>query len=155
MSDQNRTFKRLQLAGWRQFASVDVEFHPRLTVLTGVNGVGKSTLLNILARFVGVERPFLSVPRRNEQGGVTYWTGQLLSPEWWKSLLPFWSDKPKDQVGLLMYSDGTESPLSIPQKVKPAYQLRIDNQKNVLELSSARTGGCRLIELFPISRSKA
>ncbi len=50
-------FKQLQLSGWRQFASVNLEFHSKLTVITGANGSGKSTLLNILAKHVGTERP--------------------------------------------------------------------------------------------------
>ena len=46
------TFKKLQLAGWRQFDSVELELHPRLTVLTGANGAGKSTLVKILLSIV-------------------------------------------------------------------------------------------------------
>src|ERR1700674_2813818 len=127
MADPNRIFKRLQLAAWRQFASVDVEFHPRLTVLTGVNGVGKSTLLNILARHVGVERPYLSVPRRNKEGGFTYWVGRLSSPEWWTGALLGWSQKPKNQVGEITYSDGASTQLVVPDSVGSSYQLVITN----------------------------
>jgi len=45
-----RRFLRLQVHDWRQFGSVDLQFHPRLTVLTGANASGKTTLLNLLAR---------------------------------------------------------------------------------------------------------
>ena len=43
------TFTTLQLRGWRQFGSIDLKFHPHLTVLTGANGTGKSTILKLLA----------------------------------------------------------------------------------------------------------
>jgi predicted ATPase len=34
-------FKRLKIDGWRQFQSIDIELHPRLTIITGANGAGK------------------------------------------------------------------------------------------------------------------
>jgi predicted ATPase len=46
---QNPIFKSLTIRGWRQFDEIDLEFHDRLTILTGSNGSGKSTLLKILA----------------------------------------------------------------------------------------------------------
>jgi hypothetical protein len=33
-------FSRLTLNNWRQFSQINIEFHPRLTVLTGANGSG-------------------------------------------------------------------------------------------------------------------
>lgn len=131
MAEPDRIFSKLQLAGWRQFASVEIEFHPRLTVLTGINGVGKSTLLNILARHVGVERPYLAVPRRNSEGGYTYWVGRLLSAEWLTGLLRSWGDKPKNQVGELTYSDGSTAQLAVPENVGSSYQLSVTNQQEV------------------------
>lgn len=40
--------KRLRVHSWRQFAEVDINLHPRLTVLVGPNGTGKSSLLSLL-----------------------------------------------------------------------------------------------------------
>lgn len=40
---------RLQLANYRGFAGLELEFDPRLTVLVGVNGGGKSSVLDALA----------------------------------------------------------------------------------------------------------
>ena len=53
-------FERLQIENWRQFGSVDIVFHPRLTVLTGANAAGKTTLLNILAPHFSWSAQFLS-----------------------------------------------------------------------------------------------
>jgi energy-coupling factor transporter ATP-binding protein EcfA2 len=135
MAETTRIFRRLQLAGWRQFGSVDVEFHSRLTILTGVNGVGKSTLLNILAKQVGVERPYLSVPRRNKDGGLTYWTGRLVSAEWWAGALSNWSQKPKNQVGEITYTDGKNAQLTMPDTVGPSYQLTVANAMPVVGIA--------------------
>jgi hypothetical protein len=123
MSESDPVFRRLQLAGWRQFAFIDIRFHSNLTVLTGANGVGKSTILNILAAQLGVDRPYLSVPKRDEDGGFFYWIGRLASPQWWGGILSGWSKKPKNVVGEISYSDGTVSDLKVPDSVKASYQL--------------------------------
>ena len=39
-------FSGLYLSGWRQFEFVELDLHPRLTILTGANGCGKTTILN-------------------------------------------------------------------------------------------------------------
>ena len=45
----NITFTQLKLSNWRQFDSIDIQFHDRITILTGTNGTGKSTVLNVLS----------------------------------------------------------------------------------------------------------
>ena len=46
-------FKRLNVKGWRQFSDIDIEFHEHLTILTGANGAGKTTILNLLSKNIG------------------------------------------------------------------------------------------------------
>ena len=46
-------FKRLNVKEWRQFSDVDIVFHEHLTVLTGANGAGKTTILNLLSKSTG------------------------------------------------------------------------------------------------------
>lgn len=128
-------FKRLKIAGWRQFASIDVEFHDRLTVLTGANGAGKSTLLNILARHVGAERPYLGVPKRDPtSGNIFHISGRLISTgrEWWSRLFGAWEwGSQPDQVGELHYTSGIISPLAVPERVGTTYQLSVAQQQDV------------------------
>lgn len=40
---------RMELRGFKGFEEATLDFHPQLTVLTGVNGSGKTTVLNALA----------------------------------------------------------------------------------------------------------
>lgn len=64
-------FKSLQLGNWRQFNNIDLEFHPRLTVITGENGTGKTSILNILNYFInGGNTTYLASPtnKMNKQG---------------------------------------------------------------------------------------
>ncbi|MCL2378892.1 MAG: AAA family ATPase [Defluviitaleaceae bacterium] len=59
-------FENLKIENWRQFSKLDIDFHPRLTVLTGVNGSGKTTVLNVLSECLGWKPVFVS--SFNEQG---------------------------------------------------------------------------------------
>jgi len=69
-------FKKLTISGWRQFHNVSIEFHPRLTVITGSNGAGKSTLLNLLTPQLGWHRNFLGTPGKKRRNGTQqFFTG--------------------------------------------------------------------------------
>jgi predicted ATP-binding protein involved in virulence len=55
-------FKKITLQRWRQFRNIEINFHPRLTVLTGANGADKTTLLNLVSRHFGWDATFISTP---------------------------------------------------------------------------------------------
>lgn len=95
-------FRRLRVGGWRQFDSIDIQLHPRLTVITGANGAGKSTLLSLLTMQFGWQRPFLSVPRRNAGGEYTFENDVLqdaISRLEFRNLIP-------EGVGTIEYVNG-------------------------------------------------
>lgn len=72
----NSTLKSLTISGWRQFQNISIEFHSQLTVITGANGSGKSSLLNLLTQHFGWQRNFLGTPRkRRNNGNLQFSTG--------------------------------------------------------------------------------
>ncbi|MFJ7932297.1 AAA family ATPase [Peribacillus sp. NPDC096448] len=44
---------QLQVNDWNQFENISINFHPKLTVITGANGSGKSTLIRLIGRIIG------------------------------------------------------------------------------------------------------
>lgn len=61
-------FTSISISEWNQFSTVNLDFHPRLTVLTGANGSGKTTLLGLLAAHGGFNIEYLSKPKVDESG---------------------------------------------------------------------------------------
>ena len=51
-------FKKILLNDWRQFQNIDIDFHPNVTIITGANGSGKSTILKLLSKHFGWYQPF-------------------------------------------------------------------------------------------------
>lgn len=71
MRSETFLLKSITLQGWRQFGDVDVRFGRKVTVLTGANGSGKTTILRLLATFFGINRPFLGTPEY-KGGSLSY-----------------------------------------------------------------------------------
>lgn len=66
----------LTVKKWRQFEHVELVFHPKVSVLVGANGTGKTSILNILASAfrtptVGHEG-FISTPHKSDLGNTSW-----------------------------------------------------------------------------------
>lgn len=121
--------KSINIKSWRQFDNVQIEFHPRLTILTGANGAGKTTLLNIINQHFGWQNNLVGTAKRDKKtGGLKYLTG------FWKSLFePNVSDSNNlnnpDRIGDLIYANGSKTNLLIPKKIGTTYQVQIQRQQ--------------------------
>jgi predicted ATPase len=133
MSDdlQRNGFRRLDLFGWRQFGVVRLEFHPRLTVLTGANASGKTTILALLARHFNWSRQYMGVPMPGKGGFI------------WRWLRPRSSNNDWHDVGELFYQSGSVTKVQVPRDRAGAnaYEMNIPGQQQVpgLYLASHRS----------------
>jgi energy-coupling factor transporter ATP-binding protein EcfA2 len=109
-------FRSLEVSKWRQFDRVSIEFHAKLTVLTGSNGAGKTTLLHLLAQHYDWSIPLT--------------TGKRLSKKSLKKYLSDWYNAEADQdvrrpghieIGNFTYSDAKVSKIHIPREVDRTY----------------------------------
>src|ERR1700722_19831690 len=122
-------FARLSLNDWRQFSRVDIEFDSPLCVLTGPNGGGKTTILNVLGRHFGWNINFVSTPYFTKRG-LKFWSDvdSAINRE------PEISPQAKE-VGRIRYTSGHESILLAPHTEQAQYSLLYKNQAVVLGLN--------------------
>ena len=99
-------FKSLEVEGWRQFRSVQTEFHPRATIITGANGAGKTTLLSILSQHFGWVPAFIGTLRIDRRGAQRYFSGIIRDVE--DSVGGY------TNIGTLTYDDGAIASLQVP-----------------------------------------
>lgn len=134
------TFNKIQIKEWRQYNNIEIDFHKRLTILTGANGAGKTTLLNILNRHYGWNIQFIATPEKDkEQGGLRFLSGI------WNQLFGKANEQQASTFGKITYSDGAVANLQVPPNLRASqYQLSISGLKalNGLHIPSHRPVFC-------------
>lgn len=117
-------FKSLSISGWRQFHNISMDFHPRLTIITGSNGAGKSTLLNLLTPTFGWHRNFLGTPKKKRKNGIQQFSTGIRGYE---NMQPNGSTI----VGQMSYSNGMNAQLMVAHEGQQ-YGVGIQNQQHVI-----------------------
>lgn len=150
-------FSRLGVSEWRQFSDVEIEFHPRLTILTGANATGKSTLLGVLARHFNWNLQYSSAPQ-SVRSNASVWSN--LGPRRRRRL-----DELTDgwaEIGSLDYSDGSSTQVTVPhieQSSRQSYDVHLPNQQAVkgvyLDAHRSITGGYAAVSSIPTNFASA
>jgi len=115
-------FKKLTINEWQQFEAIEIDFHEKLTILTGANGSGKTTILNLLAKHYDWVFQTLATPKKEKRTGITKFISRLYNGEN-KSEMP--------NIGRIEYEDGGIGELHIQKSEGAEYQVKIKNQQSV------------------------
>ncbi len=121
-------FKKVTINTWRQYENIDIEFHPRLTIITGANGAGKTTILGLLNRHFGWPSQLVGTPKKDKKtGGLKFFSG------FWKDL--FSSDLPinnnQNVVGNIHYTNGVKTNIVVPTQVGSTYGVQLTSQQAI------------------------
>ncbi|MGE7692029.1 AAA family ATPase [Lysinibacillus sp. NPDC097214] len=148
--------KSIKLEDWNQFENVNIQFHPNLTVLTGANGAGKSTILRMFSRLIGWGVGETATPfKRNSNAGFKYRLGgrRAIQP---KSHTD-WLD-----IGDIELEDGQHSKIHVPDVVEsPNYGTSLSTSLSIrgLNIPSHRTAytyrQVTTIPVRPLTRTEA
>ena len=123
-------FKRLNVKEWRQFSDVDIVFHEHLTVLTGANGAGKTTILNLLSKSTGWNPQFVSSYEKDERGVTKYFNSLKRLGRRFFIKKETLDESAENKLGELEFGDGTIGDLVLPKSVKNGtYEIEIRNGK--------------------------
>lgn len=97
--DAAETFERLVIKEWRQFEQIDIDLSARLTILTGENGTGKTTILSLLGQALGEAVQLLGTPVRDKEG-FRFRAGRRPTGEF-------------EQIGLISLASGRKAKLGV------------------------------------------
>lgn len=101
-NDAEQGFSRLVLKDWRQFKEVDIDLRAQLTIITGENGTGKTSLLQILGQAFDQQVQFVGTPTRDARG--FYFQHGRRRPK---------SSGELDQVGTITFASGGSSHVGV------------------------------------------
>lgn len=124
-------FSNIRVEDWKQFSLIDINFHPKLTILTGGNGSGKTTILNLLARHFGWSHNELATPKRDKNTGLF----SYISRKYRRNL----ETNYYESIGHLSYHNNSQNfataNIMIPPSNNLQYQIHLDIQQYVAGIS--------------------
>ena len=131
-------FNAIKLRGWRQFEDLELDLSKRVTIITGTNGCGKTTILTLLSRHFGWDIRFASTPYVSKRAAKRLYRDVHASSELTKSESAAESsttetDHDDDRnveidIGQITYDTGETCNIRIPAFVAANYQVKLDGQ---------------------------
>ena len=123
-------FEKIILTEWRQFSKIDIDFHPNVTIITGANGAGKSTILKLLSKHFGWHHPFLGTPFLSKERGVFQYKSLFKPLQKSNESYYHYSG---ESLGKILYSNNAVADIFVNQQVQEnvQFELHIGNQLQI------------------------
>lgn len=115
-------FLNLQISNWQQFHSLDIDLSERVTLLTGANGSGKTTILNLLARHCGWTPQSLATPYKLSASGGFHFLARAPAIATKHSLY---------RIGYLHYGGTASAKIEVPSLNSAQYEIELSGMIGV------------------------
>lgn len=112
-------FDRLTLGSWRQFDTIDIDLSNKVTVLTGANGTGKTSILNLLSSHFGWNLSFAATPYVSKRARKNLFKDVRDDGDQ-EDL----DDQSQFEVGRITYDNGSICRITVPRFVGPNYRVK-------------------------------
>ena len=131
-------FNAIKLTGWRQFEDVELDLSNRVTIITGTNGCGKTTILTLLSRHFGWDIRFASTPYVSKRAAKRLYRDVHARADLEKGTSAHGAattttDHDDERnietaIGHISYDTGETCNLRIPRFVAANYQVKLEGQ---------------------------
>jgi len=121
-------FAAIKLNHWRQFNKISIALNRRMTVLTGENGTGKTTILNILSKHFGWNLSLVSTPLP-----ISKFRAKQIWTDLEEARFADFDVKPEDiEIGTIKYKSGAICRIMVPPHPNEVqYNLKYTGQETI------------------------